>query len=189
MSSSADVRAEVVATAQAMERMGLVVATTGNVSVRHEDTIVITPTSLPYASMAPDDVVVLDLTGGVREGHRPPSSEWRLHVALYAARPDLAALVHTHSAHATAWSFLGEDLDTGTEELEQAAGGAVRTAAFGTTGTGEVARAAVEGMRDRRAVLLARHGLVAGAGTLRAALDACAIVERQAQIALLLRGR
>ena len=121
------------------------------------------------------------------DGTREPSSERRVHLAVYAARPGAGALVHSHSVHATAWSFLGEPLDTGTEELEHAAGGAVLTAPFAPTGSDEIAAAAVEALGDRRAVLLGRHGVLAAGDTPAKALDVCVAVERQAQIALLLR--
>jgi L-fuculose-phosphate aldolase len=180
-------RAEVVAAGQEMLRLGLVAGTSGNVSARDGDRVLITPTGLPYGQMREDDVVILSLDGTVLEGSREPSSERRVHLAVYAARPDAGALVHSHSVHATAWSFLGEPLDTGTEELEQAAGGAVLTARFAPTGSEEIAAAAVEALGDRRAVLLGRHGVLALADSPARALDVCAAVERQAQIALLLR--
>ena len=78
-------------------------------------------------------------------------------------------MVHTHSVHATAWSFLGEPLDTGTEELETAAGGELLTALFAPTGTDEIAAAVVDALGDRRAALLARHGVVAVGATIDAA--------------------
>ena len=180
-------RAEVVAAGREMLRLGLVAGTSGNVSARDRDRVLITPSGLPYAEMEEDDVVALSLEGAVLDGTREPSSERRVHLAVYAARPDAGALVHSHSVHATAWSFLGEPLDTGTEELEHAAGGAVLTAAFAPTGSDELATAAVEALGDRRAVLLGLHGVLAVADTPAAALDVCVAVERQAQIALLLR--
>jgi L-fuculose-phosphate aldolase len=179
-------RAEVVAAGREMLRLGLVVGTSGNVSARDGDRVHITPSGLPYGAMQEGDVVTLSLDGAVLEG-REPSSERRVHLAVYAARPDAGALVHSHSVHATAWSFLGEPLDTGTEELEHAAGGVVLTAPFAPTGSEEIAAAAVEALGDRRAVLLGRHGVLALAESPARALDVCAAVERQAQIALLLR--
>jgi L-fuculose-phosphate aldolase len=180
-------RAEIVAAGREMLRLGLVAGTSGNVSARDGDEVLITPTGLPYDEMEEDDVVALSLDGAVRRGSREPSSERRVHLALYAARPDAAALVHSHSVHATAWSFLGEPLDTGTEELEQAAGGAVLTAPFAPTGSDEIAAGAVEALGGRRAVLLGRHGVLALAESPARALAVCVAVERQAQIALLLR--
>jgi L-fuculose-phosphate aldolase len=180
-------RAEVVAAGREMLRLGLVAGTSGNVSARDGDQVLITPSGLPYEEMEEDDVVTLSLDGAVLSGAREPSSERRVHLAVYAARPDAGALVHSHSVHATAWSFLGEPLDTGTEELEHAAGAAVLTASFAPTGSEAIAAAAVEALGDRRAVLLARHGVLAAAGSPAQALDVCIAVERQAQIALLLR--
>ena len=178
---------QVVETCRAMRSSGLAVATTGNASVRDGDRILISPTSLPYEEMTAADVVAIDLDGQVLSGTREPSSEWRVHCAIYARRGDVAALVHTHSPHAVAWSFLGEDLDTGTEEIEHYCGGPVRTAPFAPTGTDEIAIAAAEALGDRRAVLLSRHGAVGCGATLAAALDVCAVVEAQAQVAWLLR--
>ena len=180
-------RAEVVVAARAMLRLGLVAGTSGNVSAREGERVHITPSGLPYEEMEEDDVVTLSLAGELLRGTREPSSERRVHLAVYAARPDAGALVHSHSAHATAWSFLDEPLDTGTEELEEAAGGAVLTAPFAPTGSDEIAAAAVEALAGRRAVLLGRHGLLGLGESPARALDVCAAVERQAQIAWLLR--
>ena len=171
-----------------MLRLGLVAGTSGNASARDGDEVLITPARLPYEQMTEEDLVAIGMDGETAEGQREPSSERRVHLAIYAARPDVRAVVHTHSVHATAWSFTGEPLDTGTEELEAAAGGQVLTAGFAPTGTDELAAAAVEALGDRSAVLLARHGVVAVGATPAAALATCVALERQAQIAWLLRG-
>ena len=181
-------RAEIVAAAREMHRLGLVAGCAGNVSAREGHRIHITPAGLPYGTMTEDDVVTLDLDGEVVAGEREPSSERRVHLAVYAARPDAAALVHTHSTHATAWSFLGEPLDTSTEELEQAAGGAVATAPYAPTGSDEIAAAAALALGDRGAVLLGLHGVLALGDTPARALTTAIVVERQAQLAWLLRG-
>ncbi len=181
------IRAEVVAAAREMLRLGLVSGTSGNVSAREGEQVHITPSQLPYEAREEQDVVTRGLDGTVVSGDREPSSEWRVHLAVYRARPDAGALVHSHSVHATAWSILGEALDTGTEELEQAAGGAVLTATFAPTGSDEIAAAAVEALGERHAVLLGRHGVLALGKSPARALDVCEAVERQAQIAWLLR--
>jgi L-ribulose-5-phosphate 4-epimerase len=171
-----------------MLRLGLVSGTSGNASARDGGEVLITPAGLSYEEMTEDDLVSIGMDGEAAEGQREPSSERRVHLAIYAARPDVGAVVHTHSVHATAWSFTGEPLDTGTEELEAAAGGEVLTARFAPTGSDEIAAAVVEVLGDRRAVLLARHGVVAVGDTPAAALATCVALERQAQIAWLLRG-
>jgi L-fuculose-phosphate aldolase len=180
-------RAELLEAALKMHRLGLVVATSGNASAREGELVYITPTSLPYDEMGEDDLVTLSLTGEVVAGRREPSSERRVHLAVYAARPEVAAVVHTHSVHATAWSFLGEPLDTGTEELTHFVGGAVRTARDAPAGSDAIARAAVEALEGRHAALLARHGVLGVGNSPARALDVCALVERQAQLAWLLR--
>jgi L-fuculose-phosphate aldolase len=182
-------RAEIVATAREMLRLGLVVGVAGNVSAREDDAVHLTPRALPYGEMTAEDVVSISLDGEVIAGAREPSSEWRVHAAVYEARPDVKAIVHTHSVHATAWSCVGEPLDTGVKELGQAVGGAVRTAAEAPPGTDAVARAAVEALDGRHAALLARHGVVAVGESLPRALVVCQVVERHAEMAWLLRGR
>ena len=186
--STADLRNAVVETAREMLRLGLVTGTSGNVSARDGDSVLITPAALAYEEMSEEDVVELSPDGDAVE-EASPSSERRVHTAIYAVRPDVRAIVHTHSVHATAWSFLDEALDTGTEELEAAAGGAVITARYAPTGTDEIAAAAAEALGERGAVLLGRHGVVAVNESPAAALSIALVVERQAQMAWLLRGR
>jgi L-fuculose-phosphate aldolase len=169
---SAELRAAVVAAAREMLHLGLVAGTEGNVSVRDADSVLITPSATPYEAMSEDDVVAIDSRGEPTGGAGAPSSEWRVHVAIYAARPDLGAIVHTHSKHATAWSHLDEPLGT------------VLTARTAATGTDEIAAAAVEALGDRGAVLLGRHGVVGVGSTAEQALQVCISVEEQAAMAL-----
>jgi ribulose-5-phosphate 4-epimerase/fuculose-1-phosphate aldolase len=185
---SADLRRQIVDTGRAMLQAGLVAGTSGNVSGREGELVHITPSAMPYDEIEPDDLVTLSLDGQVVAGERPPSSERLVHLALYAARPQAAAIVHTHSVHATAWSFLGEPLDVDTEELIAAAGGPVRCASHGESGSDELAHAVLTAFKDRSAALMARHGVVAFAATPAEALAICTVIERQAQVAWLLRG-
>jgi L-ribulose-5-phosphate 4-epimerase len=182
-----DLRTDVVDAAREMLRLGLVTGTSGNVSARDGDNVLITPAASPYEQMTEDDVVSIGPDGEPADGDGVPSSEWRVHMAIYGVRPDVGAIVHTHSVHATAWSFSGEPLETGTEELEAATGGAVLTAPYAPTGSAEIAAAAAKALGDRRAVLLGRHGVVGVGATASEALATCVVVERQAQLALLLR--
>ena len=97
-------RASLVATAKRLDLAGFMPSKSGNLSVRAEDGFLVTPAALPYAKLSPTDLVRVTPDGGVVEGQRRPSSEWRLHAAIYAARPDTQAIVHTHSPKATALS-------------------------------------------------------------------------------------
>jgi L-fuculose-phosphate aldolase len=157
-----------------MLRLGLVTGTAGNVSAREGELVRITPSALPYAQMTVEDLVTLGPDGAVVAGEREPSSEWRVHVAVYAARPDAGALVHTHSEHASAWSELDEPLFL-------APGQAVLTAPYAASGSDEIATTAVAALGDREAVLLERHGVLALGETPARALDVCVEVERAAR--------
>lgn len=184
-----ELKRQVVRTARRLRRAGLVVGSLGNVSARdpeRPDVMHITPTGRPYERMTPRDVVTMSLEGrALSEG--VPSSEWRLHAAIYRAHPDAQAIVHAHGLYAQAWSFLGEPLPARTEELQALVGGDVRVAAYAPSGTPALARNAVAALRDRGAALLARHGLVTVGRTLEEALTRAQIVERQARVAWLLR--
>ena len=142
---------------------GLVTGTQGNVSVRDGDRILITPTALPYDEMTEEDVVVLG-----ERGRREPSTEWQVHAKIYAARPEVRAIVHTHSPAATAWSH-------GTEPLD-----GIRVAEYADAGTAALGRRAIGALEGRSAVLLARHGVVAVGTTMGHALWRAAHVEREA---------
>jgi len=152
-----------------MLRLGLVTGTAGNVSARAGELIVITPSALPYGEMTVDDLVTLGPDGAVVAGEREPSSEWRVHVAVYAARPDARALVHTHSERATAWSESGEPL------------GRWLAAPHLPSGSDAIATAAVAALGDRDAVLLGGHGLLAAGETAARALEVCVAVEEAAR--------
>src|SRR5687767_13273881 len=99
-------REELVATARRMSELGLTPGTSGNVSVRTARGFLVTPSGLPYGELRGDDAVAVDLDGTIRPGQRAPSTEWRLHRDLMAARPDAAAIVHTHSLFCTTLACL-----------------------------------------------------------------------------------
>jgi ribulose-5-phosphate 4-epimerase/fuculose-1-phosphate aldolase len=184
--SGVSLRAEVVATAREMHARGLVAGTAGNVSAREGDLVHITPSAFPYQEMTEDDLVTLNAAGAIVAGGREPSTERRVHLAVYSARPDVGAIVHTHSGYATAWTFVGVPLASA--ELERTAGGAVRTARYAASGSEAIALAAVEAIDGRQAALLARHGVLGLAETPTVALDTCAAVERGARQAWIERG-
>jgi L-fuculose-phosphate aldolase len=152
-----------------MLRLGLVTGTAGNVSARDGELVLITASALPYEEMTVDDLVTLGSDGAVVAGQREPSSEWRVHVAVYAARSDARALVHTHSEQATAWSERGEPL------------GRWLTAPCFPSGSDEIATATVAALGDRDAVLLGGHGVLALGETPAVALEVCLAVEDAAR--------
>ncbi|MBS1888662.1 MAG: class II aldolase/adducin family protein [Actinobacteria bacterium] len=180
-------RQDVIAAALAMLREGLVVGMVGNVSRRLGGRILITPSRTPYVSMGPEDLVLVDLEGRRISGAAEPSIELPLHLAVYRSHPEAAAVIHTHSPKATAWSFLGEPLLPETEENRYYGVGPVRTDPPAPAGSAALAEAA-KSMGDSLAVLLGGHGVLATGATLEGALDVARVVERQAEIAWLLRN-
>jgi len=169
-----------VAAAQRLDAAGMMPSKSGNISVRHGDGFTITPAALPYARMTEADLVQVAPDGGVVPGaaHRP-SSEWRLHAAIYAARPDIGAVVHTHSPRATALSCARRGIPP-FHYMVLLAGGPIRCAQHATFGTEALARHCVAALTDRRAVLLANHGVVACGATLAAAVTLAFEVENLA---------
>ena len=177
----------VLSTSLKLVEKGLVTGTAGNVSLRllqegSPDLIAITPTSRYYDMLNVDDIAVIDFNGAVVDGQFRPSSEMRLHIAIYQARQDIRAVIHTHSVYASAASAAGLEIPVLLEEEAILLGGAVRTAKYARTGTSELAHNAVEALVDRNAVLLANHGAVGVGETIRQAMDVCEIVEKAAQV-------
>jgi L-fuculose-phosphate aldolase len=165
---------------------GLVTGRMGNASVRAGTQVIITPTNVSYASMGMADLVAIDLEGQQLEGRHPPSSEHRLHLAVYRERPDVGAVVHTHSVFATAWSYGSEPLGLGSEDMLRTVGGAADVVAASEGGSPQLATAVGRALRDREAVLLGRHGVVGVGPAIDDALDVCRVVEREAHVAWLL---
>jgi L-fuculose-phosphate aldolase len=178
--NEAAARTAVVATAQAMERAGLAPNRSGNVSCRFDGGCLITPSGVPYAQMTAADIVALDLAGVVRSGTRTPSSESPFHTAIYRARPDAGAIVHTHSPHATALACARREIPAFHYMISLAGGSSIRCAEYATFGTQALADSALRGLEGRKAVLLANHGVIALGTTLEAAYEVACEVEHLA---------
>jgi len=173
-------RSEIVAVAQAIDRAGFCPSKSGNVSGRFRDGLLITPSGLPYAQTTPGDLIHLSLDGHVLAGARKPSSEWPFHVAIYRARPDAQAIVHTHSPRATALASTRRGIPAFHYMIALCGGADVRCAPYATFGTPELAENAVRGLEGRKAVLLANHGVIALGGSLAGAHQIAAEVENLA---------
>ncbi|HKH95823.1 MAG TPA: class II aldolase/adducin family protein [Beijerinckiaceae bacterium] len=183
--------AAVVRTAQALDAAGFCPSKSGNVSVRHCERVLITPSGLPYAAMLPDDIVEIDLEGRRTGGsERKPSSEWPFHAAIYKARPDATAIVHTHSPYATALSCARRDIPALHYMIALGGGADIRCANYATFGTQALADNAVAALEGRRAVLLANHGVITIGQTLAGAQTLAGEVENLARqyLALLAAG-
>lgn len=166
-------REAVCRTARRMWEAGLVVASAGNVSARtSEGVIVITPSSIPYESMKPEQIVVV---GHDRQG--VPSYELPMHRVIYERRPDVAAIVHTHAPFITTLSLLRRPLPPVIDEMMVHFGGTIEVADYAFTGTEEVGENAVRALGDRPGAILANHGNVCVAKTLDRALQLAIAME------------
>jgi L-fuculose-phosphate aldolase len=185
--SDIELRSEIVAVSQALDDAGLMPNKSGNVSCRVRGGCLITPSGVPYRQLEPAQVVELAADGSPAAGGLRPSSEWRMHAAIYAQRPETAAIVHTHSPRATALSCAGLGIPA-FHYMIALAGGAIRCMPYATFGTEELAANAVRGLEGRRAVLLANHGVVAVGASLREAQAVALEVENMALQYLELRA-
>lgn len=181
-----DAEAALLAVAKDMQRRGLVEGTAGNLSARRSDgTVVVTPSSLDYETMGPDDLVVVDLGGNVvsaRPG-RSPTSELHLHLACYRAFDDIASVIHSHPVWATMFAVSHQPIPACIDEVATYVGGDVRCAEYAESGTADVGVRAVQALYGRGAALLANHGMVAVGPSPARVLHIIALVERSAQIA------
>jgi L-fuculose-phosphate aldolase len=172
-------REDIISVAQALDDAGLVPNKSGNVSCRSADGFLITPAGVPYSDLVPAGIVELPVHGAPGTTGPRPSSEWRMHAAIYAARPDVAAIVHTHSPRATALACAGRGIPP-FHYMIALAGGDIRCMPYATFGTAELAAAAVRGLERRRATLLSNHGVLAVGASLRAAHSVALEVENLA---------
>lgn len=164
-----DPRQQLIAAALAMQASGLNRGTAGNISLRADDGFYITPTGMPYAALTAADIPHMTLAGTI-SGQRKPSSEWRLHRDLYAARPHVGAVVHAHSPFAVSLACLRCDIPPFHYMIARFGGDTVRCSRYEIFGSQELSAAALDAMTDRHACLLANHGLLVAGRDLEQAL-------------------
>jgi L-fuculose-phosphate aldolase len=170
-------RDELVATARRMSELGLSPGTTGNVSVRTARGFVVTPSGMAYDQLRGDDAVAIDLDGTIHPGQRTPSTEWRLHRDILAARPDTQAIVHTHSLYCTTVACLRRPIPAVHYMIVLGGGDEIPCAEYATFGTAELASSVVRALGRGRACLMANHGMVALGDSLAGALRLAADIE------------
>lgn len=168
----------------------LFAGTSGNLSVydRDQGLMVITPTSVAYEAVRPEDMVVMRLDGTVLEGMYRPSSEWRMHAAVYEAREETAAVIHTHSPYATAFAVNNREIPVILIEMVAFLGGGVPLAKYALPGTRGVGGEAVKALGDRGGCLLANHGVLAVGGSLEQAYLRAVYIEDAAKICSIAMG-
>jgi L-fuculose-phosphate aldolase len=172
-----DARTAIVTTCRDLSRSGLVVGTAGNVSVREGDLVAVSPGGLRYADLTQELVGVHRLDGAAVEAPLAPSSELPLHLAIYAARPEVAAVVHTHSPAATALSALVDEVPAVHYYVAMFGGPTVPVSRYATYGTDELARNVVHALHDRTGCLMGNHGAVTVGPDLVTAYDKSTYLE------------
>lgn len=165
-----ELRAQLIATARAMGSAGLNKGTAGNLSVRAGTGFLITPTGMDYASLECADLPWMSLEGEAR-GRRRPSSEWRFHRDLYAARPEVGAVLHAHSPFAVSLACLRREIPPFHYMIARFGGTTVRCGAYALFGTQALSDAALAALEGRSACLLANHGMLVAGRDLKQALD------------------
>ena len=179
---------EVASAAKEMASLGLVSGSNGNVSMRLgpqgtlDSLIAVTPYGQPYSALEDHDIVVVDYDGEPVEGDGVPSSETLLHIALYRARPDIAAVMHTHSVFASVAAVAGLEIPPIVDEMTIALGGTVRVSEYAFPATQELADNVTAALGDRSAALIRNHGAVGVGRNTQEALEVCTLLERTAQI-------
>jgi L-fuculose-phosphate aldolase len=162
-------RREIIAACQDMNRRGINQGTSGNISARVAEGLLITPSGLPYDEMKPADIVLMK-RDGTPVGRLKPSSEWRFHTSIMATRPEVGAVVHTHSMFATTLSCLGLEIPAVHYMIAAAGGSNIRCVPYITYGTQELADAALKALEGRNACLLSNHGMIVVGPTLKKAM-------------------
>jgi L-fuculose-phosphate aldolase len=170
-------RDQLVATARRMNELGLTPGLSGNASVRTPDGFLITPSAMPFATLGADDLVELSADGVATAGQRVPSSEWQLHRDLFVARPEAAAIVHTHSLFCTSIACLRRPIPAIHYMVALAGSDHIPCAEYATYGSAELAAVVVRALGAGDACLMANHGMVALGASLDAALRLAVEVE------------
>ncbi len=163
-----ELRTRMVETCRQMNATGINQGTSGNLSARCGDGFLITPSSLPYDQMSPDDLVEMDFSGTY--GGRRPSSEWRFHRDILQSRTDIDVVLHCHSVYATTLACHHREIPAFHYMVGIAGGTTIRCAKYATFGTQELSDAALTALEGRLACLLGQHGQISLGRTLEQAL-------------------
>jgi len=174
-------RQQLIDTALAMNASGLNQGTSGNLSVRCEQGMLITPSGMDYAGLSLDDIVWMDFNGNP-QGLRKPSSEWRFHAAIYQHRSEANAVLHAHPVSCTTLACLGKDIPAFHYMVAVAGGKDIRCADYATFGTRELSEHVLKALEGRKACLMAHHGLTCFEEDLPRALALAIEVEHLAEV-------
>jgi len=178
----AGLRVRMVEVMQAMEARGLNRGTSGNISARLGEAMLVTPSGVPPERLTPEAMVVIGADDSIAPGQLKPSSEWRMHMQILRRRPDVGGVVHCHSRHATILACAGKPIPAVHYMVGVSGGANVPVAPYATFGSEELADSVVEALDGRYATLMANHGQIVAAPTLNMALLIAEEIEEQAAV-------
>ena len=166
-----ELRREIVAAARQMNASGLNQGTSGNISARYGDRMLITPSAIPYETLAPEELASLPLEGeyGSWDGPLRPSTEWRFHLDITRARPEVGAIVHAHSTYCTTLAICRKEIPACHYMIAASGGPNIRCAGYATYGTKELSEFALKALEGRTCCLLGNHGMIATGANLEKA--------------------
>lgn len=169
MSNRTALSRKIIDTCLEMTRLGLNQGTAGNISVRYENGMLITPSGMPYEKMTEDDIVYVDNDGNFEAG-KIPSSEWQFHQAVYQTRPELNAVVHNHAINCTGVAILNKPIPAIHYMIAVSGGKEIPCVPYATFGTWQLAEYVKQGIAKSKAILLQHHGMIAAEANLDKAL-------------------
>jgi L-fuculose-phosphate aldolase len=175
-----DKRRAIVDACRRMNALGINQGTSGNISVRHGDGLLITPTGVPYEAMTPDQIVFMEMNGS-HAGDRRPSSEWRFHLDIMRSRNEVEAVVHAHPTYCTILAIMGLEIPPIHYMIAVAGGDSIRCSPYATYGTPELSQHALTALEGRFACLLGHHGMIAIGSSLAKAMWLAVEVETLAR--------
>lgn len=180
-----DYRELIVRSGLRMANSGLTVETWGNISARDPETglVYLTPSAMKYDTITADDVIVADLDGNIVQGKRKPTIEMGMHLAVYRARRDVNALIHTHPTYSMVYSCQGKDIPLFMDEAAQTMGDTCHTTPYALPGSKELADGVVAALGEKaNTCLVHSHGAVAVGGDMDSAFRVCTVLEIAARI-------
>ncbi|MGV7212275.1 class II aldolase/adducin family protein [Bradyrhizobium sp. UFLA05-112] len=156
-------REAIIAKCRWMNASGLNQGTSGNISARYKDRMLITPSATPYDAMKPEMIASMPIEGehGAWEGPLQPSTEWRFHLDIMRGRPDVGGVVHTHSTYATVLAIARKSIPACHYMMAAFGGNDIRCAGYARYGTAELSELALQALDGRNGCLLANHGMIA----------------------------
>ncbi|HQC54394.1 MAG TPA: class II aldolase/adducin family protein [Clostridia bacterium] len=177
-----DIRKTAIETGLTLVKENLVQGTWGNISVRiDEEHMIVTPKGLAYELLTPEDLVVVNVNTLEYEGKNKPTTEKKIHSSIYATRPEIKAVIHTHSMWCSSLAAARIGIPAINDDIKNIVGGDVRVAKYGLPSTGGLTKNTLEALMDRQACLMAGHGVVACGKSIEEALEVCRIVEKAAK--------